>query len=261
MDCLRSRSRPSHELMCESGVAIAEIRELSSVLRHLAKSDVWRPRIAELMGGHVSPYKDKRVLHRSLHFELYLASRAMAAGLKPQRQEPDLLINHNGWRLGIAAKRLNSRSKIADRLADGARQIAGTKHQGIIAVDLSKVVFGKDHVIMINEYTQLYYIVESIYKEQLKPIIDNAIRKLPYFDRVLGLLVYTNTVGFDKMSNCPVDNMVRFCILPSNMPQKQKHRVAAVIRCFYREDGSLSSECSDKELDKFYSQTIRNPFS
>jgi len=51
MSQLALRKRPDDSLLCESGVAISEIRELASILRNLSKSKIWRPRISDLMGG------------------------------------------------------------------------------------------------------------------------------------------------------------------------------------------------------------------
>jgi len=213
-----------------------------------------------LWGGHVSPYKDRRIRHRSLHFELYLASRAQASGICPQDEEPDIVVNHRGWRVGLAAKRINSPQKVATRFSEAAKQINQTKYPGIICADLSRIVFEKDHAILVSDYSDLYNLVNLIYYDKLRPLVNDAIARLPYPEQVLGVLLVTNTVGFDKVHNCPIDNMMRYCVLPENMCQKQKRRVSALIRCFYREDGSLSSDRTDKSLDHRYSETIQSPF-
>lgn len=253
---------PSDQLVCEAGIAISEVRELASILRHLGRAQPWREHIQRIFSGHESPYKDANVQARSSQFEMYIASRASAAGLHPILAEPDLVVDHKKWKVGIAAKRLNSEQKIRDRIKDASEQISNTRYPGLIFLDFTKILFKKEHALRVRDPNLLRELILLVYHQAIHPrVIDSMDTVLRDNNgSTLGALIFFNAVGFDKFRNCPVDVMMRFSVLSTKSSPTVNERVAQLMRVFHAEDGSLSHTEVNPELHEKWTQRIRRPF-
>ena len=75
---------------------------------------------------------------RDTQFELFVAAICQAEGLCPVGyEEPDIFCTMDGIRVGFAAKRVKSKSKIDKRIAEASKQIRKSGHPGFVALDTS----------------------------------------------------------------------------------------------------------------------------
>jgi hypothetical protein len=135
---------PSDELHSKLDIALLEILQFKTIHRSLncaAQFPTLVTDIATATGGCLDPLLDKADSKaRSTQFELFVWSCLLVAGFAATFGEPDLLVRVNSDRtLAIAAKRARSHKKILKNLRDGCHQIARSKTDGFVAIDLSFV--------------------------------------------------------------------------------------------------------------------------
>lgn len=255
---LHSPNPPGIEDLCVAGVAVSEIRELASIVRHLYSSAEWFSEIELAMKGAASPFGESNPLARSRQFELFIASRAAAAGLKPERLEPDVKLTHQGWEVVIAAKRINSPDKLRKRISEAAKQIDKSKLPGMIFLDYSRALFTKPLITMAHGVEQARDHFEVLVSEIAGNAVVEAIESVRS-DLVQAVVLFANGVGFDKSTSVLIDLMVRQSFLPPDIGSRRALRLSSLIRVFNRDDASLSCLRSRPQISERLSSLKKNP--
>jgi hypothetical protein len=83
---------------------------------------------------------DASSMPRNIQFELYIGAWFVAGGKRIALAEPDLQLEYDGRPIGIAAKRVRSRSKIMRRVSRASRQILAHGSEGIIALNVDHLL-------------------------------------------------------------------------------------------------------------------------
>lgn len=146
-DTQEGRVRLMHRLAQAYWEAM-QYNEIASTLGVLPK---WHSKLASLVSGHELPSHDRNHYWRNIQFELYLASRFKRAGFAVMPEEPDVLCEYRGWHLSIAAKRLRSATKVAERIREASDQIVKSNRPGIIALDISSILWGTSRTLVMDE--------------------------------------------------------------------------------------------------------------
>ena len=197
----RLRERSIHLSMFEGGrfdrlllQAMAEFTQLDILLRHLGPLPAWRSRIQEVFSGRELPEDDSKPHPRNLQFELLTAAFFRASGVPIQQAEPDVIISLDGWRLGVAAKRVSSRRALIDRVHEGSRQLERARLPGFVAVEVSRICNPRNALIaapndeaVVSEGSQL---VEALLDEQ-----EEALAKAVNREHVCGIICFSAIKG------------------------------------------------------------------
>lgn len=116
---------------------------------------------------------------RDTQFEMYIASIFKSGGLDVTLGEPDVLLDLNGFRVGLAAKRLKSIKKLKARVRSASGQIVRARVPGIIFLDLELAInpdnaplVGPDLKTLENETIAWFERFWSQHKEQMVRWID-----------------------------------------------------------------------------------------
>jgi len=131
--------------------AISELSMLDFALQKLAGQTQWKSKFRDCLSGSTLPWDDRNGCARNTEFELYVAAILSAAGFHTSVAEPDVTIVVDGWRIGFAAKRLQSRKAVVRRVGEGMEQITRSGHAGFVVIDISVNVFERDQFIETND--------------------------------------------------------------------------------------------------------------
>ena len=140
-----------------------EVSQLAVILEasdRLGPREAYDERVRDLISGHSHPSNEgKHTPARNAQFELYMAALFARAGIPSQLAEPDVVFELGNATLGLAAKRVKSRSAFRERLRDGLRQVSlrydqGDIEVGVIAVDISVLVLNEYGVLAFDSRTQ-----------------------------------------------------------------------------------------------------------
>lgn len=228
-------------------ISVSETRELSSIIRHLHRLPEWKEGFHKLLSGNPSPINETNPTARSFQFELYIASRAEAAGLNPVSQEPDLKFSYDGHDYSIAAKRINSHKKISARVSEAAKQIDRHGLPGFIFVEVSKLFAHQSKFVLgSNREAMEANLANNLRDVAYLPILKAANRLRS--QNILGILIFCNFVAFDDEDCVPIDMPTRLSIISPNTHAIAPERAGAIMRSFFREDGSMSSHVSRPDL-------------
>ena len=101
-----------------------------------------KQKLKTVLSGPLVPSDDHAASPARDHqFELFLAALSEAAGYQVDFVEPDLRLRGPGQPpFVVAAKRLKSRSKLRANVRKASKQIAGAQQQGIIALDITRLL-------------------------------------------------------------------------------------------------------------------------
>jgi hypothetical protein len=137
-------SAPSGEVLAEATRTIFEFYLICRAFgAPRADTD---PRLLEslavALGGPDLPgdEDDATSLARNIQFELYVGAWLTAGGVRVALAEPDLQVEYDGRLLGVAAKRVRSRSRIMRRIAEASRQILMHGTEGFIAMNVDHLL-------------------------------------------------------------------------------------------------------------------------
>lgn len=123
---------------------MVEFQQLSTIMEAATTSTAkaqWTRKLRKLAKGVAFvTEEDERPSTRDIQFECYLAAVLSLSGWPTAFAEPDVIITHNGSKIGFAAKRPRSERSLERKLRLGARQIQTSGLPGIVAVDLSGVL-------------------------------------------------------------------------------------------------------------------------
>lgn len=97
-------------------------------------------RISAAMGGHPLRADDSTTTSRDIQFELLVAALVHHAGIRDVSfEEPDIRIRAGSRYVGVAAKRISSKSQVLKRVRKAAKQIRQNDDYGIIALNLDSI--------------------------------------------------------------------------------------------------------------------------
>ena len=134
--------------------------------------------LQKLFSGSSFPSGDSLQSPRSLQFQLYLAALMDLSGFDIKLKEPDFFFQYKGHKYSVAAKRINSPSKIYARLSEAKKQIKNYDDLGFIALSIDRVVWdemNKDTYIITKNPDVLYSAGETIFYDVLKNKFKKAV--------------------------------------------------------------------------------------
>ena len=137
--------------------------------------------LQKLFSGSSFPSGDSLQTPRSHQFQLYLAALMDLSGFDITLKEPDFFFQYKSRKYSVAAKRINSPSKIYTRLSEAKKQIKNYGDLGFIAFSIDRVVWdemNKDTYIVTKNLDVLYSAGETISYDVLrnkfkKAVLDN----------------------------------------------------------------------------------------
>lgn len=199
--------------------AIYELSLFDLSLRTLSRSGVWISHFRKSMGGALLPWDDTKHEARNYEFELYAATVFKLAGARVSPGEPDVLAELNGWRIGVAAKRLSSASPdvLVRRVNEGLEQIVRARVPGIVIADASSILIDRVHFVHTNSLADATrWLADSV--EKLSTLLEASQLSKYHKDYHLAVLLIANMPvmleedGVHMFTTCMHRN---WCMLPS----------------------------------------------
>ena len=141
-----------------------------------------RKEIQRLLGGAGKPSGDVSKLSRDIQFQLYLSVKFDLSGFKVENLEPGSMFEYKNSSYSVAAKRINSESKIHARFSKAKKQIKNSGVNGFIAFSIDRIVWDKiktDSYIVSGYPDTLYNAGQTI----LHDLLQTKIRKAAWDDR------------------------------------------------------------------------------
>lgn len=145
----------------------------SERIRYDGKKD-----LQKLFSGSSFPSGDSLQTPRSLQFQLYLAALMDLSGFDIKLKEPDFFFQYKGHKYSVAAKRINSPSKIYARLSEAKKQIKNYDDLGFIAFSIDRIVWdemNRDTYIITKNPDVLYSAGETIFYDVLRNKFKRAV--------------------------------------------------------------------------------------
>ena len=151
LERLGARPRLARDQLALASHCFSEGSELIEVTGHLrAAPEVpgWRKLFRRVQGGGIKP-SAKADAARDAQLELLVGAALKAAGAEVVFDEPDARATWEGHALAVAAKRVSSVEKLEKNVRKARNQIARTGLPGLIAVDFTMLLPGRDvlHVV------------------------------------------------------------------------------------------------------------------
>jgi hypothetical protein len=140
--------RPAHRGPIDVGGAILELRQLVAIVDGLTAAPGIARMLKVLLDGHyhtIDASTHDRA--RDTQFELYTAARLALGGLRTELAEPDIVIELEGERVGVAAKRPRSTAGIKSAIQKAGRQVRKATARGYLAIDASMYPFPNGTVL------------------------------------------------------------------------------------------------------------------
>ncbi len=129
---------PEFERACEAYRDITLLKFAFDRLGTVADAAVLRGKVARLVKDSVLPQDDLAdTPGRDTQSELYVAAVCQAAGILISLEEPDVVVEVDGIRYGLAVKRLKSLRQLEKRSRSAIRQIERSKLPGFVVLDMA----------------------------------------------------------------------------------------------------------------------------
>lgn len=183
-----------------------EIHQLSFVVEELCNSiqfDEWSKKFSFLVSGNELPEDDTNHFARNYQFELFVAGIFQKARLKPLCEEPDIVIEKDEEKFGVAVKRPNSFKQLDKNLRKGRDQIINPEVPGILFLDMSLISNPNNYICIaddIESVTDLLIKYLDLFSEAninpIRNIIDNKM--------VFGIIFHLNAL-------CDLNNRLGHC--------------------------------------------------
>ncbi len=157
-----------------------DIFELKTIIKSEKVLKENKRELQAILGGTSIPSLDSTTKARDIQFQVYLAAIMDLSGLKIFFEEPDFAFEFKGNIYAVAAKRINSISKLGTRLSEAKDQILKSGHAGFIAFSLDRIVWNKtkaDAYIIAKDPDILYSAGKEVLEELLKTRVKNAAMK------------------------------------------------------------------------------------
>ena len=101
----------------------------------------WRGKAELALTGQALPDSlNQKSLARDTEFELRLAAWLKSAGLVPRFEEPDIVVTDVDGIWSVSAKRPGSLRRLGKAVRKAAKQIDMAGHDGVLALDISKLI-------------------------------------------------------------------------------------------------------------------------
>jgi hypothetical protein len=192
------------DLQFESALeAHRDMMQLEFVFNHL-NSDGYpselKSSIKKIIGDSVLPQHDQQnSMGRDTQFELFVGAICSAVGFHPVHfNEPDITCHFRGSKLGIAAKRIKTISKLKQRMRDAANQIKTSNFPGAIALDTCIALNRENHrivqIMSDDEYAKRHSRVLKAFVANHDPHIFGWVAK----KGVLGIVIHDHQVRMDS---------------------------------------------------------------
>lgn len=172
----------------------SEIHQLYTGVVELSNSKnfgEWSDKLSFLISGKELPESDLDYTARNYQFELYIAGLIKKSGLEPLYKEPDIQINQDGRKFGIAIKRSNSFNKLDENLKKGRKQIVKTGVPGIIFVDVTRISNPANYIAYansVNDVTKdLIRFLDLFYEKNY-----SSMKNIISHDMVFGIALYAS---------------------------------------------------------------------
>lgn len=125
----------------ETLIDVRQLQTIAKATERAVDRDAWLRQLGRLVGGPTSfrAASDSPVL--DFQFEMYLASVASLGGCTVGFAEPDIVVEFDGKRFGIAAKHPRRPRQIEKRIRSAVRQIERSGVPGLVALDLSHALY------------------------------------------------------------------------------------------------------------------------
>lgn len=153
----------------------------------------WRDKVeAMLRGGPLPESIYQSSLARDTEFEVSLAAWLKRVGLAPEFKEPDIVLLDTDGPWAVSAKRPSSRKRLAKTIRKAASQIQMSGLDGIIAVEISKLIKA-DRTLSVYQTSSSHLAkVEQVANEFVRDNI-SAIRASTGTPAVFGVAVILET--------------------------------------------------------------------
>lgn len=171
--------------------ALLEIDDLRLIAQYLPAipcREDWRVNFQRLIKGAVLPTGDSNTSARDCQFEFLTAAMLGRAGCEVRLAEPDIIVK-SPRSFVIAAKRLVSSKQLASQCQRGARQIRKSRIDGIIAVDVTTMIYEPEVVVRAQSFLSAHFQMSETVAQCLRLEASN-IRRLVDPQKIIGLAFY-----------------------------------------------------------------------
>lgn len=172
-----------------------EILFLLTGLERISNIHEWMPTIRESI-VYEADFPSQNVVNtrgRDSLFEIFIAGRLNATGIKISRGEPDILCYKEGFEFGVAAKRIKSKNQILKRVKDARSQIERSGVPGVIALDLTPLQENYFKDIPIESAPLFFQKTKNFLDQNFEPLLPE-IQKKCIRKHVFGVIAFV-TMG------------------------------------------------------------------
>jgi hypothetical protein len=156
--------------------------------------------LPRLLSGAGTPDHEASSAARNIQFEAVLGAQFVASGFPVTFAEPDFIFELGGVRYGMAAKRTGSAKMLAQRVAEGAKQLARLGLSGFVAVNLDGLAQRADTYLYVREPDPALAIAATTRLADLLkehgPAMHAEAQRVP---NVVGVCVSATVVGFVRV--------------------------------------------------------------
>lgn len=177
-----------------------EFEQIHTIVKEFSRPPVingWIEVVDKILKGNIYPQNSSEGdRSRDFQFELYLAALSRKGGLKIVLDEPDIIIKYPNFNFSIAAKRVKTYSNLSKNLKKARWQIENSGHDGIVAVDISRL-FNPKNLTMgyfnhSDTYKKLIDITDRFINNNRKKIMVDISS-----DHVFGIIAYSGVLTRD----------------------------------------------------------------
>lgn len=171
----------------------ADTARISEAILTLEASDNPDPYLRKLRSGTIdsltrggSPAKDTL-----WELELYLTARNR--GLAATLEEPDVALDLDGTKIGVACKRIYSPDNVEKVLSDAVHQVERHFDTGVVAINIDELI-PNGHVAQVPRYEELGQLIQQR-NQQFMADAEPYLRRYLADERVICALVSTGCLA------------------------------------------------------------------
>lgn len=216
---LGSHEQISHERLFQ----MAQMDRIAEAMSPLREMTDCAPYLEQMTGGSLSPFKRERSKSKDTLWELELLNTLRHRSLSAVLEEPpDIVVDLEGSRIGIACKKFYSTRHVQNVLSNGVAQIESAFEFGILAVNLDDLL-APDVVIRAPHQDALGELLNNANLDFLRTH-ERHFRKYLATGRLIGALVSMGGLAdvFQDNPRLQTARQATVWVIPGLPPSKER---------------------------------------
>jgi hypothetical protein len=195
------------------------IAEAMDPLREMADCGAY---LEHMTGGNLNPFKRERTKSKHTLWELELLNTLRRGSLSAVLEEPDVVVELDGSKIGIACKKFYSTRHVQNVLSTGVAQIESAFEFGILAVNLDDLL-PPDVVIRAPNHDALGQLLNNANFDFLRTH-ERHFRRYLSTGRLIGALVSMGGLAdvFQDSPRLQTARQATVWVIPGLSPEKER---------------------------------------